>query len=87
MSSKRNILIADPDHEFLDGLSKDPKTAQMAPVTAKTVKEAQLALADRNRSYAAVILSLDLANPAALFHPKTRLVPVSDTYTAGGVTL
>jgi HD-GYP domain-containing protein (c-di-GMP phosphodiesterase class II) len=66
MRPKRNLLVATPNGELLQTLAADPKAQQMPLAAAKTGKEAQLLLADKNRSFAAIFVKLDLASPPGI---------------------
>lgn len=62
----RHILVADPDTAFLSAIKNDPKASALPPILALNGKEAQLALAETGKSFAAVFVDMALENTNAL---------------------
>lgn len=82
----RPPLISDPDDWFLHAIQTDPGTSKLAPVTAKTGAEAQLLLANPDKSFSAIFVNPALVAPsgisvirfAHLHHPALPIYVIHD---------
>ncbi len=54
---KRSILVAELDKDFLNSVHSDPKINILAPISVATVKDAQLALANRTNRFLAIVIN------------------------------
>ncbi len=59
-------LIVDPDQNFLDSLQKDPKAKQIPPQVARTGKDAQLLLSNKEHQYLGIFINPNVENPSGL---------------------
>lgn len=61
--NQRTVLIVDPDISFLGSLQSDPKASHIPPLVARTGKDAQLIIADKNKAFGAIFVNLCVTTP------------------------
>src|SRR3989344_1166634 len=56
-STARGILVVDSDPNFLAEVSKDPRNSRVPALTAATLREAQLIIADKTKPLMALFIN------------------------------
>lgn len=79
-------LIVESDPAAIEAFTQDPTAKKLPPLVASSGKDAQLILADYNRSFAGIFVNPAVVNPGALsvircahqFHPATPMYLIYD---------